>query len=248
MDKEQLRALPTYRRKCRKQSDCDKQLVCMDDPRLGSWRCLASECATSFQCEAGFMCVPFDYPDGPTIGLCLVEGTQGEGERCYEFSLRAEWGCRPGLICRSGYCGRPCGAGSSTCPDGYTCRGRGRRPACVPSCLRSGCPPERRCVQLDGEFSVCATVRGQDCDLQPCAPGQKCQRLLGHRWKSQSVNMRCALPCQNKEGECPAGFTCFAHYCEQLCDEAAPETCGPGKECRRSFNSSRTVSICRFSE
>src|SRR5512140_3409017 len=44
LDKGQLSTLITYKLKCRKQTDCEVPLVCMDDPRVGYWRCLANEC------------------------------------------------------------------------------------------------------------------------------------------------------------------------------------------------------------
>src|SRR5437868_3979996 len=56
LDTGQLRALVTYKRLCRKQADCEAPLLCMDDARLGGWRCLANECESDFQCEPGFMC------------------------------------------------------------------------------------------------------------------------------------------------------------------------------------------------
>lgn len=250
LDRAQLQALPTYKRRCRKQSDCDGPLLCMQDPRRAGWRCLASECETDFQCQPGLVCMPFIYPGLPAIGLCLVQGTLEEGDSCDHFPLRAEWGCRPGLRCKSGFCGRPCDPdGSSNCPDGYTCRGGSSLPSCVPSCMRSQCPPERRCVQIDGEFSICATVHGQDCDLQPCPQGQSCRRMLGSRSQGRTVNMWCAVPCgRETSSACLPGFTCFEGYCQRLCDESVPGACGPGARCAKLFGPEGSLTICLTGE
>jgi len=246
LDRAQAHALPTYQRSCRKTSDCDGPLLCMLDPRVADWRCLASECQTDFQCEPGMMCVPVIYPGAPSIGLCLVQGTQEEGDRCDEVPLKAEWGCRPGLLCSAGFCGRPCRRDASlACPDGYTCQSRSGKPSCLPSCLRTGCLPEKRCIQFDGELSVCATVHGRDCERQPCAEGQQCRRVLGTRSRGREVNMWCSVPCDPKDSRaCPSGSTCFDGYCERLCDEGIPGACAPDERCTRVFNPERIVSIC----
>jgi len=251
LDINQMHALPTYGRKCHKHADCGAPLLCLHDPRSAGWRCLASECQTDFQCQPGFTCVPFNAPGATSIGLCFIQGTRGEGERCLKSPLRAAWGCRPGLICNSGFCGRACGPeGSPVCPEGSACQETFDGPVCLPSCRPEACPPEKRCVQFGEKLSVCATVKGQDCDRQPCGGGQECRRTLGTRWQEQIVNMWCALPCDEKDAgsrTCPPGFTCFLDYCERLCNEDEPGACGPGEQCTRVLNPERLVTICRLS-
>ena len=242
------RALPTYKRKCLRQADCDYPLVCMPDPRVGAlWKCMASECETDAHCELGFVCTPFNNPGLPTIRFCLPQGTQEEGERCEDFNLKEERGCLPGLICIWGYCGRPCDSGDpSTCPRGFVCHGRNDPPACLPSCLRGGCPPDKECIRMDGEFSVCATVHGQNCDKQPCPAGEACRRELGH-FRSKAVNMWCAIPCNEKDGgSCPAGSICWGNECSRPCDERDAGSCGPDEECTMTAAPGEVRWVCRM--
>jgi hypothetical protein len=246
LDKGQLATLLTYKRRCRTLADCEEPLRCTDDPRVVGWRCLASECRTDLQCQPGFMCTPFVYSDGSVARLCVVEGTQEEGEQCDDFPLKDKWGCRPGLICNSGFCGRPCHPNEpATCPEGYVCQEGTTLPACLPSCLRGGCPPEKQCVRIRGEFSVCATVRGQDCDKQPCAPGEECQRVPGRPWRAKVVDKWCAIPCSEEKGKlCPAGSACIDSYCARLCEEGAQGTCPPGERCARIFGPGEAFTAC----
>jgi len=223
----------------------------MSDPRVRGWRCLASECKTDSQCEPGFACTPIVHSDSLLIRLCLVQAVRKEGEGCEQFHLKEQWGCAPGLICDSGYCGRPCDpAIPTTCPEGFMCHGKARLPACLPSCLRSGCPQEKQCTRINGEFSVCAIVHGPDCDKQPCPTGEECQRALDHRWQSQVVNMWCAPACNEQEGRsCPAGSACLDNrYCARLCKEGGPETCGPGERCTRMFKPGQAFAACLKSQ
>jgi hypothetical protein len=251
LDRGQLSALLTYKHSCRTQADCEEPLLCMSDPRIRDWRCLASECETDFQCEPGLTCTPVVHTDASVLRLCLIRGARKEGEGCESFHLKEEWGCAPGMICSSGYCGRPCKPDEpSACPEGSFCRGGARLPACLPSCLRSGCPPEKQCIQLDGELSVCATVHGQDCSKQPCPQGQDCHRALGHRWQSQVVNMWCAPACNEQAGRpCPGGSVCLNNrYCARLCDEGTPESCAAGERCTRMFRPGKTFTACLMSQ
>ena len=152
LDPGQLRTLVTYQRHCRTQADCEAPLLCMDDARLGGWRCLANECESDLQCEPGLMCAPLHFPGDPPFHLCVVRGVRKEGEHCAHFPVHEEHGCQPGLICNSGFCGRPCRPNEPpACPDGFTCQSGNNDPTCLPSCLRSGCPPDRQCIRMDGE-------------------------------------------------------------------------------------------------
>jgi hypothetical protein len=250
LDRGQRSALPTYKRKCRTQGDCEKPLLCMDDPRVRGWRCLASECESDYQCEPGLACTPVIHTKALAIRVCLIKGVRKEGEGCEDLHLKEQWGCAPGLICERGYCGRSCDPGEpSACPEGFFCRGDTRWPTCLPSCLRSGCPQEKQCVRIDGELSICATVHGQDCDKQPCPTGTECQRLSSNNWRSPVVSMWCAPPCNEEEGRpCPAGSACIDnHYCARLCDEEASEACAAGERCERLFMPGKTFTACVIS-
>lgn len=242
----QRQTVLTYKRKCRGHEDCGEPLSCVRDPRVSMWRCLASECETDLQCEPGFVCTLHRLYDAPSVRLCMIQGTQKEGERCDRFHLKSKYGCQPGLICLSGFCGRPCQPGErATCPDGFVCQRDAPRGVCLPSCLQKGCPPELECIRIEEEFSVCATVHGRRCDKNPCAQGEECQQVLGSRRHADVVNMRCVLPCDEKEGRlCPAGSICFGGECERPCDEKAPGACPAGERCTRVFLPGEAVTIC----
>lgn len=245
----QLLTMLTHKRKCRKQGDCEEPFSCVWDARVGTSRCLASECETDLQCEPGYTCTLFrPFLEAPSVRLCQIQGTQKEGDRCEYFHLNEERGCRPGLICRASYCGRPCILEEpSTCPDGFVCFHGIDGPSCVPSCLRRPCPLERQCIRIEGEFAVCGIVLGQDCDKIPCPEGEECRREMGYRWRSEVVKMWCSRPCNEKEGRpCPAESLCFLGYCERPCDDRVPGACGPGNRCARY--PTENLSICELSE
>lgn len=246
LDEQQLRALVTYKRRCIKQSDCEEPLRCMQHSLMTGWRCLASDCENDSHCQPGFMCSPITHTGVPPIRLCTIQGTQREGDRCEDFPLRAERGYQPGLICNSGYCGRPCDPDRPPpCPEGFVCHAGSSIPACLPSCLKRGCPPGKRCVRFIGELSVCVTIRGQDCDEQPCTRGEICRRVPSSRWTEDVVNMWCALPCNEREGRfCPAGFACVNGSCKRMCDEGDAGSCAPGERCNRLLAPERYFGVC----
>jgi hypothetical protein len=248
LDKGQTSALITYRRKCQKQTDCEDPLICMFLPLGQARKCLANQCESDGDCEPGFMCSgPYTNTDGRSIHYCVVQGVRKEGERCDRYPTDEESGCQPGLRCNSGLCGRPCSPGrSSDCPEGFVCHPWNNIPACLPSCLQSGCPSGKQCIRVSGEFSLCATLHGQDCDKQPCPPGEECVRQLGYQFGEKAVDMWCALPCSEKEGRlCPEGFHCYNGDCARVCNDEIPESCGAGKECRRVLtDTGTTTGVC----
>jgi hypothetical protein len=250
LDKGQLRALATYMRRCRGTIDCDPPLVCTISPQGGGWRCRASECDTDLQCKSGFVCTFFQGIDVPPIRLCLVRGTRREGERCVDIYQKEEHGCQPGLICGAGICGRPCEPNDpATCPEGFVCYGRWPSPLCLPTCLQTGCPEGQRCFQMGGGYSVCGTPLGQDCDRQPCPPGETCWRRLGSGLRSKTVKMRCVVPCDRLDGGgCPAGFMCAGGDCLRLCDEQDAGSCPPGDECKRILGPDGVDAVCDLKE
>lgn len=251
LDEGQLRALVSYKRKCRGDSDCEQPLSCIRDNRVDFWRCLASECQTDLQCQPGYLCTPLRFSDAPSIRFCLIQGTQKEGEPCEDFHQTEDTGCQPGLICLLGYCARACRLEDpTTCPEGYLCRNSIDGPACHPSCLRKACPPGQECIRIREDLSVCGVVRGQDCDKVPCAQGEICKRVLGHRWREGVVKMWCALPCNEQEGRlCPTGLFCLdSGYCERTCDPNVPGSCPTGRRCSKVNGPAGSVMLCMISE
>jgi hypothetical protein len=151
------------------------------------------------------------------------------------------------LICNAGFCGRPCSPGRSpACLEGSVCHHGNNEPACLPSCLQSGCSSGKQCIRISGDFSICATVHGQDCDKQPCSPGEECRHEVGFQWNEEEVvDMSCARPCSEKEGRlCPEGFICFNGYCARLCNEEIPGSCGAGERCARILTRTKKFAIC----
>jgi hypothetical protein len=250
LSKDQLQLLRTYQRRCRGHADCEPPLGCVDDLRRQDRLCLGSECDSEHPCEPGFMCAPYRLKKGLSISLCFVEGTQDEGERCERFLLKKDRGCRPGLICNGGYCGRACDpTRASSCPDKFVCQDWYGEVTCLPSCLHSGCPSGTRCIPLEGGFSVCAHLRGQDCDAQACAEGEVCRRELGNRWSPQTVKMWCARPCDKGAGQpCPTGWYCHNESCARLCDENGPRGCSPGESCTTILGPNERRNVCEIAE
>lgn len=250
LSRAQLQLLRTYQRRCRGQADCEPPLGCVDDLRLQDRICLGSECDSEHPCGPGFMCAPYRLQKELSIGLCFVEGTQNEGQPCERFPLKKDRGCRPGLICNGGYCGRACDPTKpSSCPDRFVCHDWYGEATCLPSCLRSACPSETRCIRLEREFSVCAILRGQDCDEQPCPEREVCRRELGYQRSPQVVKMWCARPCNKGEGQpCPTGWYCYNESCARLCGENAPGACPPGETCTTIVGPNERRNVCEIAE
>lgn len=229
LTREELWKLPTFHRECDKAEDCMPPLSCIRDDRVNLLRCLGSECNTAGDCEPGFMCLEIGGL-GPPIRQCVVEGTRGEGERCEYFPLKPEQGCQPGLLCRRSFCGRPCRLGQpDACPEGHACLGNDRQmPACVPTCLKTGCPPGKRCFQIDGDFAACGELTGFDCETNRCPAGRECARnLVG---MTDKVFHWCNMPCDETK-PCPKGLLCFDDSCLKPCGPDRRDICGPHEEC-----------------
>lgn len=233
LSQQQLSRLPYFKEPCTRREDCKLPLECVNDPRVDGFRCLGQECWTDAHCEPGQLCRTVPASGGTNVRLCLVEGTKGEGELCDEFPLKGRYGCRPGLFCNSWYCGRSCRLGEpSSCPRGQTCRAAPDGASCVPSCLQTGCPSGKRCVPLSGEFSICATLVGTDCEKNPCPAGQMCVTSID-RQEPGVVRLSCQQPC-NEHALCPTGSICFNGYCQRSCDPQQPDACGPEQRCNLS--------------
>lgn len=224
-----LDSLATYKRRCLSSNDCEWPLSCIFDDRVIGRRCLASECQTDLQCQPGHTCRTFTTE--PLLRLCVLLGSQREGERCEGLPLKRDLACAEGLQCLRGFCGRSCQiANAASCPEGFTCvDDAAQGPVCLPNCLQTGCPEGKRCFRLDGgRFAVCGLLKGEDCEKTPCAPGERCESST---WRdTEYVWMRCERPCA-PDSQCPPGLLCFRKRCERPCNHDVPGSCGPGKEC-----------------
>ena len=227
---EALWRLPGYMQGCRTPADCRSPLKCAYDARADEHRCLGPECETDAQCDPGYLCRTIPALETETLRLCLPEGVRDEGETCEQFPLRKEAACRPGLRCAAWYCGRPCRPEAPvSCPQGQVCFDDLEGPACVPSCLDAGCPAGQRCVQLQGAFSVCGKLLGEDCEKTPCPEGQECITWIAGR--TGIVRTICERRC-NEQRACSADSICVQGYCKRSCNPEQANTCGPQERCK----------------
>jgi hypothetical protein len=211
---------------CRTDKDCEWPLNCTADERAQRYHCLASECETDLQCEPGHVCRAVDI-ERP-VRLCKAIGVRKEGERCTPDSADRKHSCGSGLLCLRSYCGRPCRPEDpSSCQRGTACvdsllNGH----ACVPRCSPGECPQGEECVRFDDELAVCGAVVTDNCDRNPCPPGQLCDRGLVGR--DGRIAMRCSPTC-GPDNPCPQGWSCFSKKCLQRCGQN--EECRSMEEC-----------------
>jgi len=232
---EERLGLRTYEHDCRTDADCDPQLRCVYDVRTARGRCTDSTCTDDKHCPMGSACIPFrTVNEKEVVRVCSLIGVRKEGELCRDLPENPKDGCAKGLVCQ-GFCGRPCRVDDpSTCPEGYFCHEGSEGASCLPTCEGRSCPEGQRCVQLMGKPSVCMTVHGQDCELNPCAQGLHCTldaspRTPGHVW------MECLRGCGGEEDHpCPEGTACFLFQCRKSCDPLDASTCEPGFRCGRN--------------
>ncbi|HSP77977.1 MAG TPA: hypothetical protein VLQ93_05585, partial [Myxococcaceae bacterium] len=104
---EAQRRLTTFLRSCRGQEDCEAPLVCLWGVARMRPYCTASECMTDVDCAGGFSCRALTVVNA-VVRLCGASGRASEGARCRKLPRSQEEGCAPGLVCASGWCGRPC--------------------------------------------------------------------------------------------------------------------------------------------
>lgn len=244
LSSDELWRLPGYMQQCQAPVDCPQPLKCVYDARVGGHRCLGQECWTDAQCEPGYLCRAVFTMEEDAIHLCLVEGIKGEGETCVPFPLKKEDACRAGLRCTIWYCGRPCRLGDpSSCPHGQVCVSRIEGPACVPSCLQTGCPTGQRCVPVGREFAVCGTLQGEDCEAHPCPEGQEC--ITWVTGGTGVIQMWCEQRCDERQ-PCPEGLACADGFCRRPCDPEKPDACGAQETCQRGSRPPR-LWVCEHS-
>ncbi len=231
---EEQRQRLTFLRPCQGDEECVAPLICLQGVPLVKPYCTASECVTDKECDAGFTCRSLEV--GPhVVRLCGIEGRAKQGERCWKLSNQQESGCEPGLVCASGWCGRPCQPQEPrSCPEGFFCGTEDvEGPACLPSCEGQSCPDGQRCVRLKHGASICARVLGMDCQQEPCPEEQECSVALPAKHERE-VRMRCVRPCGEQAPPCPEGFACAAERCLQRCGPGVAGTCSPEEKCVES--------------
>lgn len=195
-------------RSCSRREDCRQPLECVDGI------CMGQECWTDAQCEPGYLCRALSALGGATVRLCVLEGTQKEGELCDLYPLKERSGCQAGLYCNIWYCGRPCQLGEpGSCPHGQICREGVDRPSCIPYCVQTGCPTGQVCARVTADFAVCGTLDGEDCEQTPCPAGQVCVTSVD-RGRGMVVRRSCARPC-SEQISCPSDSACVNGYCKR---------------------------------
>lgn len=228
---DERRALLTHERPCKQPEDCEPPLGCVPLLR-GQALCSASECQTDLQCAEGFTCKALrSLGQGPLVRLCVVQGLADEGTLCFpSFTFKREMVCRPGLLCNT-YCGRPCQPGEpESCPEGSSCMEGSEGPSCMPHCEEDACAEGQQCVRLEKGFSVCAQIRGENCQSQSCPEGTSCHvRYLSGR--PRQIQLECIRKCGDGHPACPNGTVCEQGDCRRPCDPADANACGLHASC-----------------
>jgi hypothetical protein len=230
LSEEELRKLPTFKRLCSRQEDCEPPLGCLSfDGSRGL--CVASRCMTDLQCSGERTCrVLPSLGQGPAVRACVPAGQLPEGTPCLELTMDEKESCARGLVCNS-FCGRPCSLEAATpCPEGFFCALGPSGPACAPTCDGRDCPAGQQCVRFPGGVSMCAMVVGDDCQRSPCPQDQQCTAFL-RPGRAQWAKLECELPCDGADKRCPQGLLCHQERCRRPCDPKGPEVCGPGRAC-----------------
>ncbi len=236
---DERRVLLTLERFCRTTQDCEEPLGCVPLPS-GEALCMSSDCQTNMQCAEGFTCKALpSRGQGPLVRLCIVNGMVEEGAPCVpSYTFKHDVVCRPGLLC-NGYCGRPCRLGEpESCPEGTFCMDGGEGPACMPTCEGSVCGEGQRCVRFGKSLSVCARIRGEDCQSQPCPEGTRCSVSTLPR-RPGEIQMECARDCGEGHPPCPTGTVCEHGDCRRPCTPGDVNACGPREACARHLRSNR---------
>jgi hypothetical protein len=235
---EQRRALLTYRRHCKADTECDPPLGCFYNALSRDRYCMDSICDGDEHCPDGFACRPVKTFSGTRlIRTCILVGERQEGERCSIRPYGTQEACMRGLLCQ-GRCGRPCQLDEPTsCPEGFFCsEGTQGPPSCLPTCEGRTCPEGQQCISRGRSGSICARLHGEDCLQRPCPSGQECITLEpyhrpGELWRE------CRQPCDNLTlPRCPEGSVCYLYQCIRTCDPEAPSSCAPGFTCGRSHD------------
>lgn len=173
-------------------------------------------CHSDDDCADLFVCRQARFRDGGIGRACRVRGTREEGEPCRSPAQELHEACLLTLRCNYGFCGRPCGPGTSDeCPTGSRCRDSGEGASCVPTCEGGACPAGTECVHIDAQFALCALLIGEDCGKRPCTPGKVC-RTHYKAGRTPIVESQCVTPCASNDA-CQAGHFCDDGECARRC-------------------------------
>jgi hypothetical protein len=193
----------------------------------------AEMCESDWDCPGPFSCKEMKVAgeDGVRMGkLCRVRGIAREGDPCRALTHDFHEACIEGLRCNYGVCGRSCDpAAPDACPAGTRCRGWFEPPSCVPSCRGPADCAGAECAWVDADFAICASARGERCDVHPCRPGMVCRSLFLPFPQNQVVETQCVVPC-SKESPCPSGQLCDERECAIPC-RAGSQDCSPSMVC-----------------
>lgn len=231
---EQLSGLPTWRRSCSVDEDCDAALVCLRGQPMIEPACVASVCSTDMDCNEGFACRPVQVGTR-VVHVCGAMGTATEGQWCLKLPRLQRSACLPGLICAANRCGRRCQVdGAQGCPLGFSCKNLDvDGGVCSPDCEKFPCSAGTQCVRLVKGHSVCARVQGRDCQNgEACTAPQVCTVSLGGARETPDARMQCLLPCEPQGPPCPQGEVCLVSRCRQRCTGSEdPSPCAPTEMC-----------------
>lgn len=223
--------LQTYSQRCWRGRDCEPPLGCLAlsvSTREGL--CSDSWCTTDLQCREGRVCRTLPtMDDGPLVRVCVHPGERKEGEACVSARGPLENTCKQGLRCNAGWCGRSCQPDEPTsCPQGFFCREGLDGPSCLPTCEATGCSEGQECVSLGEGISVCAMVRGENCQKMPCSDGGLCS-VWPPRYKDSRLELKMAcsrISCSDGGPACPPGTSCVQGLCRHP-SESGPFDAGP---------------------
>lgn len=235
--------LNTFEQRCEKREDCEPPLECLAFFTGFESYCLDSDCLTDRQCKEGFTCRALKPRGGGTlVRRCTPAGLLEEGEPCMASSREKSVVCERGLIC-NGYCGRPCRMDEPTsCPEGFFCARGKNGTSCLPTCEGRACPEGKQCVRYASGMSVCAHIRGENCQDEPCPQGQRCNKSYSPNHKDW-VSMECVTPCGGENPPCSDELFCHQGECRRPCVPDAADVCGPSERC--AFDPVQRAGFCQ---
>ncbi len=210
-------ALQTFGLDCSGGGDCEAPLGCLYFAGEREGFCGGSTCQVDFQCGEDWMCRTVrTLGGGAPIRTCVPPGMRQEGEACVQTLGMEEQTCALGLRCNSGWCGRSCQPDQPTsCPQGFFCREGLDGPSCLPTCEAAGCSEGQECISLGEGISVCAVVRGENCQKAPCSGGGLCS-VWPPRYKESRLELKMAcsrVSCSDSGPACPPGTSCVQGLC-----------------------------------